>query len=110
MWRGILLLTRGALQVTVENDTRFPAQGGEAALRTWRRQPGSPGFTGPHPLDPRPSGYGEQDGRHAHTELPAPSLKGDLNGHWAVTVKANWRIIFRFEEGDAFDVDLVDYH
>ena len=37
-------------------------------------------------------------------------LKGDLRDHWAVAVRANWRIVFRFEDGDAFDVDLVDYH
>ena len=37
-------------------------------------------------------------------------LKGNLKGFWAVTVRANWRIIFRFEDGDALDVDLVDYH
>jgi proteic killer suppression protein len=37
-------------------------------------------------------------------------LKGNLRGFWAVTVRANWRIVFRFEEGKAFDVDLVDYH
>jgi len=37
-------------------------------------------------------------------------LKGDLKGFWAVTVRANWRIIFRFEDGRASDVDLVDYH
>jgi proteic killer suppression protein len=37
-------------------------------------------------------------------------LKGDLKGFWAVTVRANWRIIFRFEGGKALDVDLVDYH
>jgi proteic killer suppression protein len=37
-------------------------------------------------------------------------LKGDLKGYWAVTVRANWRIIFRFEDGKASDVDLVDYH
>ncbi len=37
-------------------------------------------------------------------------LKGDLVGFWSVTVSGNWRIIFRFEQGDAFDVDLVDYH
>jgi toxin HigB-1 len=37
-------------------------------------------------------------------------LKGDLKGYWAVTVRANWRIIFRFEDGKAIDVDLVDYH
>ena len=37
-------------------------------------------------------------------------LKGDLKGFWSLTVRANWRIIFRFEDGRAFDVDLVDYH
>ena len=37
-------------------------------------------------------------------------LKGDLEGFWSVTVRANWRIIFRFESGKAVDVDLVDYH
>ena len=39
-----------------------------------------------------------------------PSLKGDRQGSWAVTVRANWRIIFRFEDGDAWDVELIDYH
>jgi len=37
-------------------------------------------------------------------------LKGDLKGYWAVTVRANWRIIFRFEGDKASNVDLVDYH
>ncbi len=37
-------------------------------------------------------------------------LKGDLKGHFAITVRANWRITFRFEDGAAFDVDFVDYH
>lgn len=37
-------------------------------------------------------------------------LKGDLKGLWSVTVRANWRIIFRFEGNDAFDVELTDYH
>jgi proteic killer suppression protein len=37
-------------------------------------------------------------------------LKGDLKGFWAVTVRANWRVIFRFAEGEALDVDYVDYH
>jgi toxin HigB-1 len=37
-------------------------------------------------------------------------LKGELSGYWSTTIRANWRIIFRFEEGDATDVDLVDYH
>ena len=38
------------------------------------------------------------------------ALKGDLKGYWSVTVKANWRITFRFEHGDVYDVDLTDYH
>ena len=37
-------------------------------------------------------------------------LKGDRKGFWSVTVRANWRIVFRFESGDAFDVELIDYH
>jgi proteic killer suppression protein len=37
-------------------------------------------------------------------------LKGDLKGLWSVTVRANWRIMFRFEGADAFDVELIDYH
>lgn len=37
-------------------------------------------------------------------------LKGNRKGTWAVTVRANWRVTFRFAEGDAYDVDLEDYH
>jgi proteic killer suppression protein len=37
-------------------------------------------------------------------------LKGDRKGFWAVVVRANRRIVFRFDDGDAADVDLVDYH
>jgi len=37
-------------------------------------------------------------------------LKDDLAGFWSVTVRANWRTIFRFQDGDAADVDLIDYH
>lgn len=37
-------------------------------------------------------------------------LRGDLAGFWAVTVRANWRIVFRFEDGNAVDVDYLDYH
>ena len=38
------------------------------------------------------------------------ALKGDLKGYWSVRVKTNWRIIFRFEDEDVHDVELVDYH
>ena len=37
-------------------------------------------------------------------------LKGELSGFWSLTVRANWRIIFRFENGGVSDVDFVDYH
>ncbi|MDA0346701.1 MAG: type II toxin-antitoxin system RelE/ParE family toxin [Verrucomicrobia bacterium] len=38
------------------------------------------------------------------------SLKGNLKGFWSISVSGNWRIIFRFEDGDAYDVELIDYH
>ena len=37
-------------------------------------------------------------------------LQGEYDGFWAVTVRANWRVIFRFEYGHAADVDYLDYH
>jgi toxin HigB-1 len=37
-------------------------------------------------------------------------LKGELKGLWAVTVRANWRVIFRIANGDVMDVDYLDYH
>jgi proteic killer suppression protein len=38
------------------------------------------------------------------------ALKGNLKGFHAVTVRANWRIIFRFDGQNICDVDFVDYH
>lgn len=37
-------------------------------------------------------------------------LQGDHEGVWSVTVSGNWRITFRFTDGNAHDVDLIDYH
>jgi toxin HigB-1 len=37
-------------------------------------------------------------------------LKGDLKGFYAVTVRAYWPLIYRFENGNAYDVSLIDYH
>jgi proteic killer suppression protein len=37
-------------------------------------------------------------------------LKGERKGFHAVTVRANWRVIFRLEDGGAEDVDYLDYH
>jgi len=52
-------------------------------------------------------------GSPADMDLPGfqlHPLKGQLKGFWAVTVRANWRVIFRIEGTDVFDVDYVDYH
>jgi toxin HigB-1 len=37
-------------------------------------------------------------------------MTGDRKGFWAVVISRNWRVIFRFEGGDAYDVDFLDYH
>ena len=42
--------------------------------------------------------------------LALHKLKGNREGIWSVTVQANWRIIFRFIEGDAEIVNYEDYH
>jgi toxin HigB-1 len=55
------------------------------------------------------------DAAASPAEVDAPGfrlhpLKGNLKGFWAVQLTGNWRIVFRFEDQDAVDVDLVDYH
>ena len=49
-------------------------------------------------------------GDMALTSLHLHPLKGDMKGFWSLTVKANWRIVFRFSGGNADDVELIDYH
>ena len=38
------------------------------------------------------------------------ALSGDRRGQWSIRVNAQWRVCFRFEDGHAWDVELVDYH
>lgn len=38
------------------------------------------------------------------------ALKGDRIGQWSVRINDQWRVCFRFENEDAFDVEIVDYH
>jgi toxin HigB-1 len=62
-----------------------------------------------------PGRAGASDEARQPTDLDLPGyrlhpLRGDLKGQWSVTIPGNWRILFRFEDGDAYDVDLVDYH
>jgi proteic killer suppression protein len=48
-----------------------------------------------------------------HMNLPGwrlHPLKGERAGFWSVTINGNWRIVFRFENGDVTDVDYLDYH
>lgn len=48
-----------------------------------------------------------------HMDLPGyrlHALKGDWAGFWAVSVSANWRIVFRLIGGHVHDVDFIDYH
>ena len=55
----------------------------------------------------------DQAARATDLDLPGyrlHALKGDLQGFWSVTISGNWRILFRFEDGAAPDIDLVDYH
>ena len=55
------------------------------------------------------------DAADSPEQLDAPrwglhKLKGELKDFYAVKVSGNWRVIFRFEDGDALDVDYLDYH
>ena len=55
------------------------------------------------------------DSARSVTDLDLPGyrlhrLRGKLKGLWSITISANWRIVFRFEGGDAYDIDLIDYH
>ena len=65
----------------------------------WRRLNESSRFSTPPPT--ASSGY---------SPLSPASTQRRYEGLWSVTVRANWRIIFRFEGTDAFDVELIDYH
>jgi toxin HigB-1 len=55
------------------------------------------------------------DAARAVADMEVPGLrlhplKGEWKGSWSITVRANWRVIFRFAGHDVFDVDYLDYH
>lgn len=55
------------------------------------------------------------DEAHDIKDMDRPSfrlhrLTGQLTDFWSITVRANWRIMFRFENGTARDVEFIDYH
>jgi proteic killer suppression protein len=37
-------------------------------------------------------------------------LKGKRRGQWAMTINGPWRLVFTFRQGNAYDVEIVDYH
>ena len=49
------------------------------------------------------------------TDLDLPGfrlhpLKGVLSNYWSISVRSNWRVIFKFENGEAHLIDYLDYH
>ena len=38
------------------------------------------------------------------------SLRGDRQGQYSIRINKQWRVCFKWKEGDAFDVEIVDYH
>jgi proteic killer suppression protein len=45
-----------------------------------------------------------------YPEARLHQLRGELKGYWSVTVTGNYRIIFEFENGNAYLLDYLDYH
>ena len=50
------------------------------------------------------------DGLGKLRSLGLHKLRGDRSGLWAMTINGPWRLVFRFKDGDAHDVKIVDYH
>ena len=76
---------------------------------------GDPSRVGPGLADRVALALADLDDARKSSDLDLPGyrlhpLKGDLKGFWSISVSGNWRIVFRFDDGDAYDVDLVDYH
>lgn len=58
----------------------------------------------------------QMDANVAIEDIRAPpgnrleKLKGDLAGRWSIRINDRWRICFRWQDGDAWDVEIIDYH
>ena len=55
------------------------------------------------------------DAAHIPSDMDLPGfrlhpMRGEMKGFWSVTVRANWRVTFRFADRDTFDIDYRDYH
>lgn len=90
-------------------DPVFPATRTGTVVQARRRE-SAPASPSPADQDTAVrAAAGKQTGRSERPGQVAP-LAGDRVGYWAMRVPRNWRIVFRFEDGDVWDVDLVDYH
>jgi len=73
------------------------------------------GRVAPQHIDKLRDIFAVLDRSHAAKDVNVPgfrlhALKGVLKGHYAVSVSGNWRVTFRFVDGQAVDVDYIDYH
>ena len=76
---------------------------------------GDPSRVRPDQADRIALALADLDDAHKPSDLDLPGyrlhpLKGDRSGFWSISISGNWRIVFRFDYGDAWDVELVDYH
>ncbi len=76
---------------------------------------GDPSRIGADQLDRIAHALADLDAATRPSELDLPGyslhpLKGNRRGSWSISISGNWRITFRFEDSDVYDVDLVDYH
>ena len=104
--------------IDIRTDTRY----GILVIRTFRHrglkrlyQQGDPSKVRADQTHRIADVLGHLDTARRPSDLDLPgyrlhALKGGLRGTWSATISGNWRIVFRFVDGDAFDVDLVDYH
>ena len=76
---------------------------------------GDPSRVGPNQLDRITLALADLEAASKPSDVDLPGyrlhpLRGDLEGLWSISISGNWRITFRFEDGNVYDVDLVDYH
>ncbi len=76
---------------------------------------GDPSRIGANIADRVALALADLDDASAASDLDLPGyrlhpLRGDLKGYWSISITGNWRMTFRFQQGDACDVDPTDYH
>ena len=76
---------------------------------------GDPSRVGPDQWDRNTLALADLEAASKPSDVDLPGyrlhpLRGDLEGLWSISISGNWRITFRFEDGNVYDVDLVDYH